>query len=118
MREAPGGVPLLIKTTLAQIARDIQTKEQLHAVPPARFLLLVDQLEELFTMADRFPLETRKRFVAAIGEMARNCQFLRVLATLRSEFYSRCEEIPELVTLKSGQGQYQLLSPSKSESAK
>jgi tetratricopeptide (TPR) repeat protein len=114
LREAPGGVPLLIKTNLAQIARDVQTKEQLNAPPSARFLLLVDQLEELFTMADRFPLETRKRFVAAIGEMARSGT-VWVLATLRSEFYSGCEEIPELVTLKSGQGQYQLLPPTKSE---
>ena len=65
-------------------------------------------------MADRFPLETRKRFVAAIGEMARSGT-VWVLATLRSEFYSRCEEIPELVSLKSGEGQYQLLPPTKSE---
>ncbi len=65
-------------------------------------------------MADRFPLDTRKRFVSAIGEMARSGT-VWVLATLRSEFYSRCEEVPELVSLKSGQGQYQLLPPTKSE---
>ena len=65
-------------------------------------------------MADRFPLETRRHFVTAIGEMARS-RTIWVLATLRSEFYGRCEEIPDLVALKGGVGQYQLLPPTKSE---
>ena len=114
LRESPAGVPLLIRSALSQAARDLQAKEGLPAPPAVRLVVLVDQFEEIFTLADRFPSETRKRFVTALGELAR-CGSVWILATLRSEFFSRCEEIPELVALKDGKGQYQLLPPGASE---
>jgi tetratricopeptide (TPR) repeat protein len=114
LREAPSGVPLFIKRSLAQAARNVQGKEGLTRPPAARLVILIDQLEEIFTLADRFSTETRSRFVSALAELARS-GVVWVVATLRSEFFGRCEEIPELVTLKSGKGQYQLLPPTKSE---
>ena len=112
--ETPAGVPLLIKSSMSQAARDIQVKEGLPAPPVSRLVILIDQFEEIFTLVDRFPPETRRRFVLALAELARSGS-VWVVATLRSEFFSRCEEIPELVALKSGKGQVQLLPPTESE---
>ena len=114
LREAPSGVPLLIKRSLAQAARDSQAKKGLPRPPAARLAVLVDQLEEIFTLADRFSPETRNRFVTALAELARS-GVVWVVATLRSEFFGQCEKIPELVALKSGKGQVQLLPPTVSE---
>lgn len=114
LREAPSGVPPLIKHALSRVARDVQAKEGLTRPPTARLVILVDQFEEIFTFADRFSAETRRRFVTALSELARS-GVVWVVGTLRSEFFSRCEEIPELVALKSGKGQCQLLPPTESE---
>ncbi len=114
LREAPGSVPLLIKAALADAAREVRDKESLPRLPVARLVILIDQFEEVFTLSGRFSLETRIVFVKALAELARSGA-IWLLATLRSEFYSRCEEIPELVELKSGKGQCQLLPPTESE---
>ena len=114
LRDAPAGVPLLVKRALTAAAREIQARESLPAPPGARLVLLLDQLEELFTVAERFPPETCRRFFQAVEALARSGA-VWVLATLRSEFFARCEQIPELVAMKSGKGQYQLLPPTKPE---
>jgi hypothetical protein len=114
LREAPAGVPLLIKSSLVQVARDVQVKEFLPKPPVGRLVILIDQFEEIFTLSGRFSPDARTLFVKALFELARSGA-VWILATLRSEFYSRCEEIPELVKLKSGKGQCQLLPPTESE---
>jgi tetratricopeptide (TPR) repeat protein len=114
LREAPSGVPLLVKRCLAEIDREVQAKEGLARQPVGKLIILVDQFEEVFTQQDLFPPETRVRFVTALGELARSGT-VWVLVTLRSEFFNRCEEIPELVALKGRKGQYQLLPPAESQ---
>jgi tetratricopeptide (TPR) repeat protein len=114
LREAPAGVPLLIKSSLAQAARDVQAKELLAEPPAARLVIVIDQFEEMFTLSARFSPDMRALFVKTLAELAHSGA-VWILATLRSEFYSRCEEIPELVKLKSGKGQCQLLPPTESE---
>jgi len=114
LREAPQGVLLVIKRSLSQAAEVFQAKASLARLPIARLVILIDQFEEIFTLADRFSAETRNRFVAALAELA-GSGVVWVLVTLRSEFFSRCEEIPQLVALKSGKGQFQLLPPTEAE---
>src|SRR5262249_43301349 len=60
--------------------------------PPA-LLLVVDQFEEAFTALDG---PARAEFVAAVVAVARTG---RVVLTLRSDFYGRCAEHPELADL-------------------
>ena len=112
LREAPSGVPLLVKRCLAEIDREVQAREGLVRPPVGRLVILVDQFEEIFTQQDLFPPEICRRFVTALGELARS-GIVWVLVTLRSEFFNRCEEIPELVALKGRKGQYQLLPPAE-----
>jgi hypothetical protein len=56
--------------------------------------LALDQLEEAFTLQERFSVEDRSRFFRAIAALARS-GYVWIVATLRSDFYSRCEEVSE-----------------------
>ncbi|WP_024335512.1 nSTAND1 domain-containing NTPase [Desulfotignum balticum] len=76
-----------------------------------RLLLLIDQLEELFTHTS-LTKETVTQFIQAIQVLSGTGR-IRILATLRSDFYARLQEYPRLVELKQGQGQYDLLPPGK-----
>lgn len=75
----------------------------------------IDQLEELFTTDDHAP-QDRAAFIATLATLAKSGRAW-VVATLRSDYYSRCEESPTLMDLKAGAGQYHLLPPSTAEIA-
>ncbi len=81
--------------------------------PKARLALVIDQLEELFT-DPRLDDASRASFIALLSALARGGRTW-VLATLRSDFFARCELIPELVALKEGEGTYHLLAPNEAE---
>jgi hypothetical protein len=78
---------------------------------PHRLLILVDQMEELFTVPAITPAK-REAFMRAVKEMVSGqsrCAW--AVATVRSDFYAECQTIPDLVELKAGGGQYDLLPP-------
>ena len=52
--------------------------------------------------------------MAALAALARS-GLAWVVATMRSEFFARCAELPELAALKAGQGQLDLLPPTFAE---
>ena len=108
LREAPEGVGMLIKGVLSQVARDTQLADKLATQPRALFALVVDQLEELFTV-ERLSGQ-REGFLRALDALARS-GYVYVMATLRSDFYARCEESPLLMELKKDAGQYHLRPP-------
>jgi len=87
--------------------------------PPAgddvQIALVVDQLEEVFTMA-AVTADDRLAFASVLSVLCSSGRFWCV-ATMRSDFYARCEELPPLVTLMEGQGQYHLLMPTAAELA-
>ncbi len=60
-----------------------------------RFLLFIDQFEELFaTVNSRF----REPFMEMIAR-ATECEQIRIVATLRGDFYGKCVEVPKLAKL-------------------
>src|SRR6266851_4645730 len=63
----------------------------------ARLLLVVDQLEEIFTVQkiNEAP-EIRKRFLSVLASLARTGR-VWIIATMRSDFFARCAELPELM---------------------
>lgn len=81
----------------------------------ACLLLIIDQLEEIFTVAkiNEAP-ETRKQFISMLACLARTGR-VWIIATMRSDFFARCAELPELMQLKQGEGHYDLLPPTKAE---
>jgi tetratricopeptide (TPR) repeat protein len=79
-----------------------------------RLVLLVDQLEELFTL-DQATDADRRAFLRLIEGMVTGGVW--VVATLRSDFYHVCGAVPELARLKAGGGQYDVPPPSPTEIA-
>ncbi len=80
---------------------------------PVRLVLLVDQLEELFT----HPAITEEEaavFLGALQALAvSGCVW--VLSTVRSDFYDRCRHFPALMAMKGERGQMDLLPPKPSD---
>src|SRR5271157_653499 len=70
-------------------------------------------MEEIFTR-DWLDEPGRARYIAALAALARS-GIAWVVATMRSEFFARCAELPELVALKAAQGQLDLLPPTFAE---
>jgi WD40 repeat protein len=143
LRENPAGFEMYVSATLHQLARESHEVEKQRLQQEAarlrdqgrandaeyvdglanalqfselRLILGLDQLEELFLLEDRFPPSDRKRFLSAIASLVRSrppCVW--VAATLRSDFFPRCEESDDLVELMKGRGQYRLLPPNSNE---
>ena len=106
-------IKLAVRPELECLAREVQQRERLARPPEARLALVVDQMEEIFTQ-EKFTPEQRQEFTRALAALARS-GFVWVLATMRSDFYGRCEELPELQELKQGEGQYDLRPPTPAE---
>ena len=101
LRTAPGAMGPILRSALDTVGE------------AARMVIVIDQLEELFTLKGLAEGE-RGEFGRAIDAIVRSGR-VWVVATLRSDLYPRLAEVPELVELKEGQGQYDLLAPSASE---
>ncbi|HVA51057.1 MAG TPA: DUF2610 domain-containing protein [Pirellulales bacterium] len=80
----------------------------------SNLVLLLDQLEEAFTLAD-VTAGDRTAFFRVVELMTRAGVW--VIATVRSDFYHRCLEVPELVRLKATDGQIDLQPPTAGEIA-
>jgi hypothetical protein len=114
LEKNPEGLGLLVKEALSRAAGEEQRRRDLLQQPVARLAIGLDQLEEIFTLAERFSIEQRIRFFKAVRAVVES-GFGWVVATLRSDFFSRCEEIDDLVELKQGKGQYHLLAPNAAQ---
>jgi class 3 adenylate cyclase len=79
-----------------------------------RLIVAVDQMEELFTTQEEpASREVLMHLLAALAGSG----LAWVIATIRSDFFHRCGEVPGFSELKDGLGSYELLPPSGSEIA-
>ncbi len=101
----PDAAATLVGEALVHATTAFERSQNLTNTPRARLALVVDQLEEVFTH-DPDPAR-RQAFISVLAVLARSGRAW-VLATLRSDFYARLEEIPELIDLARGHGTYQL----------
>ncbi len=113
LRETPKAAVPLIKGGLSQAAAELTKSKQLTKQPDARLVLVIDQMEEMFSL-ESITQDNRKIFIEALDALSRSGR-VWVIATLRSDFYPRTTELEGLVTLKEGTGQYDLLSPTTAE---
>lgn len=105
LAESPQAATSLIKGAIS--------REQGGSAGSARLALVVDQLEEMYTQEEVLP-KHRKAFVDVLDSLAR-CGKVWIIGTLRSDFYPRLGNLPKLVALKEGDGQYDLMAPTASE---
>jgi WD40 repeat protein len=140
LRSNPEGFEMYLAGTLQQLARQSHAAEkkrmaqesiklrregrandadyvdrllQAMRLPELRLILGLDQLEEVFVLEERFPASERKLFLDAIASLVRtkpSCVW--IVGTLRSDYFSRCEESEHFVRLMDGNGRYRLLAPS------
>jgi WD40 repeat protein len=80
--------------------------------PAARFVLLVDQLEELFT--EVISPEKRQAFLETLAILSRRNPVV-VIGTMRSDFFPRLAEFPRLLALAQGSASYHLPPPAPVE---
>ncbi|EIC20019.1 ATP-binding protein [Thiorhodovibrio frisius] len=82
--------------------------------PPVRLVLVIDQLEEMFTDHRSFSPQVAGRFAELLRSLA-DCGLVWVIATLRSDYFHRLAEVPALLELSAGEAQINLGSPSGAE---
>ncbi|SDF06321.1 tetratricopeptide repeat protein [Rhodospira trueperi] len=112
LREGGGGD--IVERALRQVANGERLPTRPEAPPPARLVLVIDQLEEIFTDARAFPAEAVARFGNLLQALAES-GVVWVIATLRSDFFHRLAEVPALLALSSGDGLITLAPASGAE---
>ena len=109
LREASGQAALPIRQGLAAAGKEARLTEQAEA----RLVLIIDQLEELFTR-EGLDEAGRERFVRALDALARS-GLVWVIATMRSDFFDRLEQLPSLARLTAGEARYLVEPPEPAE---
>ena len=80
-----------------------------------KLVLVIDQLEELFTSID-IPAADKTLFSRLLRALAHSSE-VWIVATLRDDFWPQFAAVPELVELAGGQGRLDIASPSPAEIA-
>lgn len=98
---------LVAREQAAQRSGDLLSFEQV------RLVVVVDQLEELFTLGELAP-DRRTAFIRCLEGLMDSGRVL-VVATMRSDYWHRAAEVPLLVALAQGNGRIDLLPPTQAE---
>jgi tetratricopeptide (TPR) repeat protein len=101
----------------ALVTRELAARSNgvLLSFEQVRLILVIDQLEELFTLSDVTPDE-RKAFILCLKGLVDTGRIF-VIATMRSDYWHRAAETPVLVTLAEGHGRLDLIPPTQAEIA-
>ena len=101
-RSTPDGALAPIRRAIAKAAAAAGTVSS-----QLRLLVAIDQMEELFTM-EKEPA-SREALVRLLAALA-GSGLVWVIATIRSDFFHRCGEVPGFSALKDGLGSYRALA--------
>jgi len=113
LRDAPTHALPPLEAALGRAAEQL-ARETLRSKPPeARLILIIDQLEEMFTL-ERFDDAQRAAFIGGVSALSQS-GLVWVIATMRSDLYGYCAEVEEFRALKGDDGQYDLIPPGVSE---
>jgi tetratricopeptide (TPR) repeat protein len=110
--ELQRGEVLSLRYGLIEAARQ-KSGPDAGPAPMGRLVLVIDQLEELFTDSKLPPAE-REWFVDLLIKLAAS-GFVWVIATMRSDFFAQMATFPSLRDQCSGNGLYHLLPPRSEE---
>ena len=113
LRNATAEPAYPIATVLGQLAVAARQDGRMLEHETARLVLVLDQLEELFTNELLTPLE-RQRFIALIAGLVRSGR-VWVIATMRKDFWHQADDTPELVQMAEGHGRLELLPPTQTQ---
>lgn len=102
-----------IVSALTARERAARDKGDLLSFEEVRLILVVDQLEELFTLAEVTP-DQRNAFILCLKGLMESKRVF-VIATMRNDYWHRAAETPQLVALAEGKCRLDLLPPSQAE---
>jgi WD40 repeat protein len=109
LRNATAAPAFPIETALGQLTAQARQSGRMLEYETSKLVLVIDQLEELFT-SDRIPPRERVRFIELLAGLVRS-GIVWIVATMRKDFWHRADETPELVYLSEGHGRLELLPP-------
>ena len=112
LQAAPDDPSFPFRQALGTVAREAKSRHGLLPHEEARLVLLVDQVEELFTR--EFDPERRALFVRILSGLARS-GVVWVVATMRNDLWHRAAEIPALVQLVEAGARLDLPAPHGAE---
>jgi WD40 repeat protein len=115
LRTAASDPGYLFNLALGRMTDVERRSGRLLAFEQSKLILVIDQLEELFT-ATGISADDRHMFAKLLSGLARSGA-VWVIATLRADFWYRMAEIPEFVALCGGLGRFDLLPASPAELA-
>ena len=113
LRNATAEPAYPIAAVLGQLAVTARKGGRMLEYETARLVLVLDQLEELFTNELLTPLE-RQRFIALVAGLVRSGH-VWVIATMRKDFWHQADDTPELVRMAERDGRLELLPPTQTQ---
>jgi WD40 repeat protein len=99
----------MFENALGRLTQAARQSGRILGYEHAKLILVIDQLEEIFTVTS-ITGEERRAFVALLQGLARSGS-VWVVATLRADFWHRAAEIPDLVALAAGLGRLDVTAP-------
>jgi WD40 repeat protein len=115
LRSAPATPGYAFASALGHVTEAGRASGRLLAHEQAKLILVIDQLEELFTIEGISP-DDRRLFIHLLAGLARS-GVVWVLATMRADFRHRAAELPELISLTEEHGRIEVAPPSPAELA-
>jgi WD40 repeat protein/TPR repeat protein len=109
LRSATAAPAFPIGSALGQLTLQARQAGRMLEYESAKLVLVVDQLEELFT-GERISAGERVHFIALLAGLVRS-GLVWVVATMRRDFWHRADETPELLDLSEGNGRIELAPP-------
>ena len=115
LRASPDAAAFLFAGAVGRVTDAGRRDGRILAFEQAKLILVIDQLEELFTIASIGAEECRV-FVRLLYALA--CSgAVWIVATMRADFWHRAAELPDLVALCEGLGRIDVAAPSAAEIA-
>lgn len=109
LRDAPAQAVLPMRQGLMAAGK----AADLTDTAEARLVIVIDQLEEIFTI-DGLGAPDRDAFIVALDALAKS-GLVWVVATMRSDFFDRLDSVPGLAALSEGEARFLLLPPGDAE---
>jgi WD40 repeat protein len=115
LRESAAAPGFIFASALGLVTAREREAGRLLDFESVKLVLVVDQLEELFTSPD-IPPADKTLFARLLGALARSGE-VWIVATLRDDFWPQVAGVPELAELAGGHGRLDIASPSPAEIA-
>ena len=115
LRASSDAPTFVLSTALGRVTETARAAKRILPHESAKLILVIDQFEELFTLA-RITAEDRIAFVRLLQGLARS-GVVWIIASMRADFWHRILDVPELVALAQGQGRLEVPPPSLAEIA-